>query len=174
LEKYNIDQYNSVAWLRDGKRILFVGREAGHLNRCYIQQIDSGGPKPVSPEGVFCSGVSPDGQQMLGFDGHNTAIYSVEGVGTPRPIPGLADTDAIAGWSSDGKSVFVYSLNGFAMKVSRLDVATGRRESVKEVIPADAAGIFLAPRIIFTPDAKGYIYTTRRYLMDLYLAEELK
>jgi Tol biopolymer transport system component len=174
LEKYNIDQYNSVAWLRDGNRILFVGREAGHLNRCYVQQIDSGGPKPVSPEGVFCTGVSPDGKQMLGFDGHNTAIYPVDGGGTPRPIPGLGDTEAIAGWSSDGKSLFVYSLNGFAMKVSRLDVATGHRELVKEVIPADAAGIFLAPRIIFTPDAKGYIYTTRRYLMDLYLAEGLK
>jgi len=174
LEKYNIDQYNSVAWLRDGNRILFVGREAGHLNRCYVQQIDSGGPKAVTSEGVFCSGVSPDGKQMLGFDGHNTAIYPVDGVGTPRPIPGLGDTEAIAGWSSDGKSLFVYPLNGFAMKVSRLDVATGRRESVKEVIPSDAAGIFLAPRIIFTPDAKGYIYTTRRYLMDLYLAEGLK
>jgi hypothetical protein len=75
---------------------------------------------------------------------------------------------------SPGKSLFVYSLSGFAMKVSRLDVATGRRELVKEVIPPDAAGIFTAPRIIFTPDAKGYIYTTRRYLMDLYLAEGLK
>jgi hypothetical protein len=93
---------------------------------------------------MLCTGVSPDGKQMLGFDGHNTAIYPVDGGGTPRPIPGLGDTEAIAGWSSDGKSLFVYTLNGFAMKVSRLDVATGRRELVKEVIPADAAGIFLA------------------------------
>jgi hypothetical protein len=30
------------------------------------------------------------------------------------------------------------------------------------------------PTILITPDAKEYIYTTRRYLTDLYLAEGLK
>ena len=174
LEKYGIEQYNSVAWLPDGQRILFVGREPGHLDRCYIQQIDSGEPKPVAPEGVSCWSVSPDGKSILGFDGQNIGVYSVDGVGTPRQITQVERRERIAGWSADGKSLYVYPLGLFSTKISRLDVATGRKEVLREITLSDPAGVMETPTILITPDAKGYIYTTRRYLTDLYLAEGLK
>lgn len=174
LEKYGIEQYNSVAWLPDGKRILFVGREHGHLDRCYLQPIDSGEPKAVAPEGIYCWGVSPDGTQMLGGDGQHTAIYSVDGVGTPRQIPEVGERVRIAGWSSDGKSLYVYPVGGYTMKVSRLDITTGRQDLLREVTLSDPAGVSETPRMILTPDGKGYIYTIRRYLADLYLTEGLR
>ena len=174
MEKYGIEQYNSVAWLPDGQRILFVGREPGHLDRCYIQQIDSGEPKPVAPEGVSCWAVSPDGKSILGFDGQNIGVYSVDGVGTPRQITQVERRERIAGWSADGKSLYVYPLGLFSTKISRLDVATGRKEVLREITLSDPAGVMETPTILITPDAKGYIYTTRRYLTDLYLAEGLK
>jgi len=174
LEKYGIEQYNSVAWLPDGQRILFVGREPGHLDRCYIQQIDSGEPKPVAPEGVSCWAVSPDGKSILGFDGQNIGIYSVDGVGTPRPITQVERRERIAGWSADGKSLYVYPVGLFSTKISRLDLASGRKEVLREITLSDPAGVMETPTILITPDAKGYIYTTRRYLTDLYQAEGLK
>jgi Tol biopolymer transport system component len=174
LEKGSIDQYTFAKWFPDGKRILFSGRESGRLDRCYLQQVDSGGPQPITPEGVSCTRVSPDGKSLIGFDPQNkAAIYSIEGA-VPRPIPGLANDEAIAGWNADGSALYVYSIVGFSLKISKLDLANGRKEPLREVTPADTAGLAQAPSIILTPDGKGYIYTTRRFLMDLYLAEGLK
>ena len=174
LEKHGIDQYNYAMWLADGKRIAFVGREAGHLDRCYVQPIDSGDPQPVTPEGVFCQTVSPDGKSVIGFDTQgNAAIYSVDAGEKPRTIPGF-NSEAIAGWSSDGRSLYVYQSQEFSLKISRLDIATGRKEFLKEIVPNDAAGIYSPPAILLTPDAKGYVYIARRYLMDLYLVDGLR
>jgi Tol biopolymer transport system component len=173
LDKNGIEQYVVAKWLPDGKRIFFVGREAGHLNRCYVQQIDSGVPKPITPEGVTCWNVSPDGKSIIGFDKTHAGIYSVDGVEKPRPIPGL-DSDEIAGWGVDGKSLYVYPSGAFSMKVSSLDITTGRKEFLRDVLPNDAAGIYTPPLIILTPDGKSYVYTVRRVLMDLYMVDGLK
>ncbi len=174
LEKGSIDQYNFAKWFPDGKGVLFSGRESGHVDRCYMQQVDSGGPRPVTPEGISCTRLSPDGKSLIGFDAQNkAAIYTIEG-GEPRPISGLADDDVIAGWNADGSSLYVYSIVGFSLKISKLDLANGRKEALREVTPADPAGLSQAPSIILTPDGKVYIYTTRRFLMDLYLAHGLK
>jgi Tol biopolymer transport system component len=122
----------------------------------------------------MCQSVSPDGKSIFGFDNRGqAAIYSVEGIEKPRLIPEL-NSDAIAGWSSDGKSLYVYPYGEFSMKVSRFDIATGRKELLKEVRPSDAAGIYTPPIVMFTPDGKGYVYTVRRILMDLYLVDGLK
>jgi Tol biopolymer transport system component len=174
LDKGFIDQYNFARWFPDGKRIFFGGREVGHLDRCYAQQVDSGGPQPITPEGVNCTRISPDGKSLIGYDAQNkAAIYPID-VGPPRPIPGLSDNEWIAGWNSDGSALYVYSVNGFSMKISKLEIANGRREPLREVTPTDPAGLSQAPSIILTPDGKGYIYTTRRFLMDLYLVDGLK
>jgi len=173
LEKHGIEQYAEVKWLPDGKRIVFVGREAGHLLRCYVQQIEAGGPKPITPEGVTCGMVSPDGKSVTAFEKGQGAIYAVDGIEKSRPIPGF-DSEAIAGWSSDGKSLYVYPENNFSMKIYRLDIASGRKEFLRDVIPSDTTGIYTQPVILITPDAKSYVYTARRVLMDLYMVEGLK
>ena len=174
LEKHGIDQYNYAMWLPDGKRIVFGGREAGHQDRCYLQQIESGGPQPITPEGVNCSRVSPDGKWLIGYDAHgNAALYSVEGKEQPQPKPEL-ESMAIAGWSADGKSLYVYPSHEFSLTLSRLDITTGHKEFLREIRLSDPAGIYTPPVILLTPDAKGYLYATRKYLMDLYLVEGLK
>jgi eukaryotic-like serine/threonine-protein kinase len=175
MEQHGIEQYNEAAWLPDGKQIVFLGRESGHLDRCYVQTIDSGGPRPITPEGVAGTTVSPDGKLLVAFDQNGqAAIYSIETDDKPRPIPGLSNTDAISGWSGDGQSLYVYSWREMSLKVSRLNLATGRKELLKEVTPADRAGIFYPPSIILTPDGKGYVYSVRRYLMELFLVDGLK
>jgi len=175
MEQQGIEQYNEAAWLPDGKRIVFTGRESGHLARCYVQRIDSGGPRPITPEGTIGRFVSPDGRSLFAFDRNDQAqIYSIETDDKPRPVPGLSDTDGISGWSADGQSLYSYSWEEPSLKVSRLNLATGRKELLKEVTPADRAGMFYPPSIILTPDGKGYVYTVRRYLMELFLVDGLK
>jgi Tol biopolymer transport system component len=178
LDKNRIERYNDVDWLPDGKQIVFVGRESGHGDRFYVQTIDSGGPRPITPEGVigqFGGLVSPDGRSLIAYDSQGKAgIYPIEGDEKPRPIPGLDDKDRIARWSGDGHSLFVYPRGELPIKVSLLDLSTGRKEMLKEVMPADRAGISQPPNIFLTADGKGYVYRVSRYMMDLYLVDGLK
>jgi Tol biopolymer transport system component len=175
METKGIEQYSAVSWLPDGKEILFIGREPGHIDRCYVQTIDSGGPRPITPEGVASLIVSPDGRFVVTFDPNGqAAIYSIETNDKPKPIPGLSNTDSISRWSADGQSLYVYSWGEISLKVSRLNLATGRKELLKEITPADRAGVFYPPCIILTPDGKGYVYSIRRYLMELFLVDGLK
>ena len=63
LERDGIQQYrHMIHWMPDGKQVLFSGNEAGHAVRCYVQNIDGGKPRPVTPEGVSMCQVSPDGK----------------------------------------------------------------------------------------------------------------
>jgi hypothetical protein len=52
--------------------------------------------------------------------------------------------------------------------------STGRKELLREVIPADSAGIFWPNFILMTPGGKGSVYSVTRVLSDLYLVEGLK
>ena len=63
IERGDIEHYGPmIHWLPDGRQILFSGNQAGHAARCFLQNIDGGGPRPVTPEGVSYCGVSPDGK----------------------------------------------------------------------------------------------------------------
>ena len=59
------------------------------------------------------------------------------------------------------------------MKVYRLELATGRKELWRTLMPADAAGVSsLIPGP--TPDGSSYQYSYTRTLSDLYLVEGVK
>ena len=41
-----------AAWTPDGKRIVFVGTEPDHRIRYYVQTLDGGPPRAITPENV--------------------------------------------------------------------------------------------------------------------------
>jgi Protein kinase domain len=47
----NID-HDRARFLPDGKSVVFAGTEPGNKSRIYVQAINSGSPRPISPEGV--------------------------------------------------------------------------------------------------------------------------
>jgi len=51
-------------WFPDGKRVLFSATEAGRSARLFVQDLEGGVPKSISPEGTNAVGfaLSPDGQ----------------------------------------------------------------------------------------------------------------
>ena len=179
LERGPIEQYGwGASWFPDGKRVVFPGREPGHDWRCYVQSIEGGLPRPITPEGTTGTFqgtfISPDGRLVIASDArHQRSFYPVEG-GAPQPISHLESGDEIIGWSSDGRSLFLARTQEMPIKVYRFDAATGRKELLKEVMPADPAGIFWPNYIFMTPDGKGYVYSVRRMLSDLYVVEGLK
>ena len=59
-------------------------------------------------------------------------------------------------------------------KAYRVDVATGRAELWKELMPSDAAGVTDIVAICPTPDGRSYVYSYSRLLSNLYIVEGLK
>ena len=176
LERFGIEQFGyATSWLPNGKTIVFSGKEPGHSLRTYLQNVDGGSPRAVTPDGFFGNLVSPDGQFLLARDSAEKkpyAIYSLSG-GEPRSIPGLEDGDRVIRWGRDGRSLYVYRPRERPLKIFKLDVATGKKEPGKEIVPADLAGIHGPINVLMTPDGVGYIYAFTRYLSDLYVVSGL-
>jgi Tol biopolymer transport system component len=166
-----------ATWFPDGKRVLLVAREAGRgLTRLYVQSLDGGKPRPISPEGVAGRIViSPDGRLVaaVGPD-RKIALYPVEG-GEPRPVPGVAEGEVPLQWSADGRSLYIgKGREFFSAHVFRLDLETGKRVPWKELLPEDSAGVVAVINVRVTPDGRSYAYTYQRELSDLYVGEGLK
>ena len=173
LERKGIEIYGEGGgWLPDGKRVVFTGREAGHGMRTYIQEIEGGTPRPVTPEGVTGTTVSPDGKFVIAKD-QLAMIYPIE-EGKPQPIVGLLDGETNFRWAADSRSLYVYQPQDVPIKIYRLDSVTGRRELWRELVPADPSGILGPAGVQMTLDGKAYIYVLSRTLSTLYLAEQLR
>jgi Tol biopolymer transport system component len=174
LSAEGIDVQN-VTWMPDGKGLVMTASEPGHGPRLYRRSLD-GKPRAISPEGyrMFSRAVSPDGQRVIvrGPD-QRWYLYPLEG-GEPSAVPGLESADQPSGWTADGKAVFVFRRAELPARVSRLDIASGKRELWKELLPADASGVTEVTSPLPTPDGKYYVYTYIRRLSDLYVAEGLK
>jgi eukaryotic-like serine/threonine-protein kinase len=170
LEDHNRD---GVTWSGDGRRLLFNAREKGRQQRFYVQDVAGGGPRPLPPEHADQSfSISHDGRFAI-VEEDGFWIYPVDG-GERRLARGMLPTDQI--WkhgSEDGRFVYAWNPIELPFQVFRIELATGRREPWKTIMPQDPAGIWHADLMI-TPDGKSYAYTCARLLTDLYLVEGLK
>jgi hypothetical protein len=96
----------------------------------------------------------------------------------PRPLAGYRDGDVPLQWSADGRFLFVRETGKLALRIFRLDVATGARQFWKELVPPDPAvlvDIGSDPgQIRVTPDGKSYAYTYWTFEGELYLSQGLK
>jgi eukaryotic-like serine/threonine-protein kinase len=175
LPKDSINHYGGATFFPEGQRIIFDGSEPGHARRCWLQNLDGGKPRPVTPEGVSGSLLFPDGQFVVarGAD-QKPALYPIEG-GPPRPIEGLESTDEPLRWSADGKFLFVRP-RGLSLhaRVYRVEVPSGRRELWKEFAPRDPTGLRDVAASSITPDGKTLVFTYHHTLSDLYVVEGLK
>jgi len=159
-------------FLPDGKNVVFTGTEPGHKSRIFVQAIDSGRARPISPEGVSGFVPTPDGKFVFGFS-DSVALYPVDGQGPPRPVPGIHPGETIFSVLPDGRAALVGLLFGYAVDVMRVDLASGRRELFKKIGPSDPAGVLLVDAL-FTPDGQYYAYSCFNGLSQLYLVEGLR
>jgi Tol biopolymer transport system component len=159
-------------FLPDGKNVVFSGTEPGHKSRIYVQAINSGTARPISPEGV--SGFVPtvDGKFVFGSS-DSVALYPVDGQGAPRPVPGILPDETIFSVSPDGRSALVGVLGSYSVDVMRVDLTGDKRELFKKIGPSDPAGVVLVDAAL-TPDGNYYAYSCFNALSQLYLVEGLR
>jgi hypothetical protein len=162
--------------LPDNRRLVALGREPGRPWRSWVQDIDGGRPRPVTPEGQFAEAVSPDGAMTVARDtGKRLVLHPVE-VGEARPAPGPPEPGRILVWSADGKALFIREtdeVNGLAVRILRRDLRTGRRELWREVRPPDQAGL-AGLGCVVSADGRAYACFQYRTLSSLFLVEGLK
>ena len=169
--------HTAAAWLPDGKRIVFLGSEPGHAQRYFVLDLNGGQPRAISPEGIGSGrvvNISPDGKWVAGVGPDEKGyLYPVEG-GEARVIPGFESGFRFTNFSADGKDVFLYAYNKVPSSVFRLNLATGQKALLKELVPPDPAGIDHVAPVLIALDGKTYVYGYNRNLSDLYLVDGLK
>ena len=168
----------AATWLPDSKSIFFAGREGQHGARVYLQSIDGGKPRPVTPEGIIPAlpgfTVSADGLRLaaVGPD-HKMTIFPIDG-GPARPVSAALDGEYPLRFSEDGRSLYVWKRGEVPARISRIEIDTGKREVWKDLLPLDPAGVERISNVLVTPDGKGYAYCYARLLSDLFIVEGLK
>jgi hypothetical protein len=170
--------HQGAAWTPNGKRIVFVGNEAGRRLRYYVQSLDGGPPRAVTPENVsYSSGdpvvISPDGRlvAVAGLDGSIT-FYPLDG-GIPRSVPNVAEGFTPLRWCQ-GNSLMVYQGGNVPLKILRLDIATGAKAPWRELAPNSKTGLvgFLSLRV--GADCQSSAYSAWYQPSDLWIADGLR
>jgi Tol biopolymer transport system component len=168
--------YDTVRYLPDGKQLLASGIETGHGARDYLIDLNSGNAKPITPEGIAGTELSPDGRNaaVLGPDG-KWGIWPLDGGGV-RPTPQLDSKYAVTGWTPDGASVYVVSnhLRDRTAKVYRVNVGSGKMELWKtfgEGMTVKVTGVG-GPHL--SSDGSAYAYVYGQALSQAYVVKGLK
>ena len=174
--------HRNAVFFPDGRSILFEGYEAGHSPRLYQVGLDGGLPRAVTPEGLFTFGyasleISPDGTWIAVGEvpaaeaGTGVWLYPMAG-GARRRLPGVTKPAFPIRWSTDGRALFVAE-GPEPVTIVRIDLASGQRSVVRELVPADPLAR-VTPYVVITPDGNSYAYAYRRRLSELYLVEGLR
>ena len=163
-----------LAWLPDSKTIVYSCAEPGHGVRTYLFDIQGGAPRAITPEGTAGALITPDGKFLVARDDHNQRwLYPIAG-GEPQKFNFTPKPDEmVMGFFPDGKALRVRN-RSIPVEISRVDLATGKREPWKQIAPADPAGAEAVFAIKFSNDGKSYAYSVSRVLSDLYVVDALR
>jgi dipeptidyl aminopeptidase/acylaminoacyl peptidase len=167
-----------LRFLPDGRRFVFVARTQGGGNRIYLASLDGpegAQPRPLTPENASVMGpVSTNGASFVarGPDGksHN---YSTAG-GESTIVNGSLPGDTFVGWTPDDRFLYVQRRGAPRATIDKLELQTGRRETWKEFLPADAAGVVRVSSVFVAADGSSYVYAYSRVLSNLYVVDGLK
>jgi hypothetical protein len=114
--------------------------------------------------------VSPDGLKVAVSDRQSGAshVYSLSGQHL-RDLPQLSAIE----WSSDSRSLFVFSPGELPIRIQKLDVASGALAPWKEIVPTDAAGSLGRTYMAINPAGDAYVYSIERMMTDLFIVDGL-
>ena len=161
-------------FLPNGRQVVFSGREKDRRRKIYVQEIDGGSIRAISPEDVGTQGLAtPDSRYVVGRTAHQVVKFAVDG-SAPIPLASLDPDDEPLQWSPDGSVLFVRRAGAWPATVDRVNTATGDRQWWKTIEPADPAGIEAVIRILVTPDGTSYCHDYVRILSELFVVEGLK
>src|SRR5581483_4068716 len=161
-------------FMPDGNSIVFYSNEPGHGARTYVEEINGGKPKPITPEGVPSLVTSPDGKYIAGWGRQGELdIFPVQG-GPPHVITRVDGNYGLLQWSADGSALFLTGPGEVPVKIYRLDVPTARMREVRELSPSTRAGVVSINPVVVNRTATKFLYSYFQELSDLYVISGLQ
>jgi len=164
-------QCHMAKWFPGDERILLAGNEPGGPLRAFALTLATGTIEPLSETAVQLEPfITPDSQHLV-YPGPDQlySYFPITG-GHPRPIPGIQSNDRPARICKDGKSLFVYQRGQVPSRLERIDLETGHRELIRELVPPDVTGVMAIAPVRVTEDGSAYAYSFITLLHDLYVA----
>jgi len=146
------------------------GGPPAHNNRWYIQDLEGGSPKAITPEGYGSYGapVSPDGKLIVAScPDLKPCIVPVAG-GPARSIPSGEVTDSAIQWSQDGRYLYIFRYGALPTTVWQVDIVSGKRTLWKSLAPSDLAGVGGVTVVVMTRDTRVCLYSYMRIFSDLF------
>ena len=156
-----------LSFSSDGRRIAFTGAKPGSGRAVYVMDLEGGVPRAVSPEGAYSAILSPDGSKVVVADPKRGLYLVPSAGGPPQPVAGAAKDDEPLAWTSDGQAILSWNAT-LPPRIYKIAVDGGRRELVRELAPADPAGI-LYGWLTLSRDGRFYLQRSRRVLSSVYL-----
>jgi sugar lactone lactonase YvrE len=166
----------TAAFTPDGQQIIFTGFEPNKPPRTWIQSLSGAAPRPVTPEDVTSTLLSPDGTKLLARNANGERMFFPIAGGAPEPIKGLDPAEGVVGFTADGRGLFIRRATADGVvQISRVDLATGARTPVRQVSPLrESLGMGGIGQVLMTPDARAYVYGYGVTFSDLYLVKGLR
>jgi Tol biopolymer transport system component len=154
-------------FLSNDRELAVGGDEAGHALRCYVVNLSSGRARAVTPEGLACGPISPDGTLIIG-KGNTEGIpaFPLSG-GTPRTLVATKTRFNPVEWSADGSSLYGYHVGELPSKVYALNLATGAETPLRELTPGASAGVVTVAPVVVSRDGKSFAYSYNQTLSSL-------
>lgn len=176
LERGSVEHYlfNGAKWFPDGNEIIFVGYEAGHGSRCYVQSVAGGKPRAVAPEGAALCSVSPTGRILALTEDSRGLLYRSQFSEQPEKTFKFEPGEIPSGWTADGKFAYLIQAVKAAASIERLEVDTGRRTPWKQVLLPPTKTETRCEAAVITPDGQSYAYTYSNHASDLYVVTGVK
>jgi eukaryotic-like serine/threonine-protein kinase len=170
-------RYRSADWASDGHTLVMRASESGKPLRFWVQNIDAGAPRPVTPEGTD-DGLFLTLRHIDYVCARDAAgivrLYPIDG-GEPKAVAGVNKAEQVVGASSDSDIIYVSTdSSAVTRKIVKVNVTTGQRLPFVTVSPNDSAGVLGLFQPIFTPDEKQYVETQVREFSVLFVATGLK
>jgi len=170
--------YESVEWFPDGRHLLFAANQPGRPIRSWTFDLESGGnqPTPITAEGTRATAVSPNQHEVVRIEGRHlslgAALDAPDGAST-TPLIDLEGGEIVTRWSPDGRYLYLRKPQGDTILVTRVDVASRRREAWRTLRVPEQGANFIGTAAI-SADGKAFAASFQQDLANLYLVKGLK
>ncbi len=160
-------------FLPNGKEVAVNGSKSTPASRCYVVDLTTGNAKPITPDGILCGPLSPDGRSLVGKGAEGSiAIYALDG-GEPRPVSHLDSTFVPVQWSTDGSMLYGYHTGELPSRIYKMKIASGDETVLHELKPTVPAGVVMVAPVVVNRDGTRFAYSYSQSLSVLYIVSGL-
>jgi len=170
-------QHVHDSWARflpDDQEIAVTGDDPGHGTRCFLIDLSNGQARAVTPEGLLCGPISPDGRFISSKNNDDGILAFPLNGGAPKTLVGKKTNFYPVQWSQDGSSLYGYHIGEFPTKVYALNLASAAETVVQELKPGSPAGVAMVAPVVVSRDGKNFAYSYNQTLSILYVVSGLR